>query len=204
MLETTTKLSMLFEALGGCSYTFTWKNILSLRSNCNWDWDQKYINEKIKIVGMACWKVCKQNSKSTWWHHFLLRREEKERVTPKNLKISVPHLLRVEHTFTQVCSSTVYNLTMHCYPCNQQDVSTPSLPGKFYLHRSGCRPFLMRGIQAWHVEEDHVAFQSNSWATPWLMHGPYPTDKPLTRLFGSYVHSRFTHTPATIWPDVLL
>ena len=24
-------------------------------------------------------------------------------------------------------------LTMHCYPCNQQDVSTPSLPGKFYL-----------------------------------------------------------------------
>ena len=54
----------------------------------------------------------------------LLRREEEER-NRQNL----PRVL--EHSFPQVRSSTIYELTTQCYPRSQQDLNTPSLPGKF-------------------------------------------------------------------------
>ena len=43
-----------------------------------------------------------------------------------------------------------------------------------------------------------------SWASPWVMHGSYPTDKSLTRLFCSCFYSRFTPSLATTRLDVLL
>ena len=137
-----------------------------------------------------------QDSKSAWWHHLLLWREEKERVTAKNLKQA--ESTSYTKNRTHLCTSSQFHLIMHC---NQQDVSAPSLPGKFYLHRDGCWPFLMWGIQAW--QSGCIALQSNSWGSPWLTRGPFPTDKPLTWLFCSYFYSCFTHTPATTRPDVL-
>ena len=43
------------------------------------------------------------------------------------------------------------------------------------------------------VEDNCVAFQSNSWASLWAMRRPYLTDKPPTRLFCScgYFYSHF-------------
>ena len=38
---------------------------------------------------------------------------------------------------------------------------------------------------------DHVAFQPNSWASPWVTRGPYPTHKPPTLLFCHYFYSHF-------------
>ena len=37
-------------------------------------------------------------------------------------------VLKIERTFAQVCSSTIYDLTTQCYPHSQQDVNAPSLP----------------------------------------------------------------------------
>ena len=144
-------------------------------------------------------KLCKQDSKSAWWHHFLLRREEKERVTAKNSKQA--ESTSCTKNRTHLCTSWQFHLITHYYPCNQQDLCAPSLFGKFYLHRNDCWPILTWGIQAW--QSGHIALQSNSWASPWLTHGPFPTDKPLTWLFCSYFYSRFTRTLATTRPDVL-
>ena len=69
-----------------------------------------------------------------------------ERVTCKNSKeAESPVCTKIEHSFAQVCSPTIYDLTTQCHLCSQQDVNAPSLPGKFYLHRNGCQPFLTRG-----------------------------------------------------------
>ena len=51
-----------------------------------------------------------------------------------------PRVLKIEHTFAQVRSSMIYNLTMRCYLCSQQGMNAPSLPGKFYLHRKVVGP----------------------------------------------------------------
>ena len=74
--------------------------------------------------------------KSTW-SHFVLRSEEEERVTAKFWnRPDLPHVLLIEHTFPQVHSSTIYDLTTRCYPRSQPGVNAPSLPGKFQLHRN--------------------------------------------------------------------
>lgn len=51
-------------------------------------------------------------------------------------------VLKIEHTFPQVHSSTIDNFTMQCYPRCQQDMNSPSLPGKLLLHRNGSQPSL--------------------------------------------------------------
>ena len=56
---------------------------------------------------------------------FSLRMEEEECVTAKNLKqAESPTCTKIEHTIPKVHSSTIYDLTTHHYPRNQQDVST--------------------------------------------------------------------------------
>ena len=62
-------------------------------------------------------------------------------------------ILKIEHTFAQVRSSTIYDLTMQCYPHSQQHVNVPSLPGKMYPHSPSRREklFLI-------VEEARMAF----------------------------------------------
>ena len=62
----------------------------------------------------------------------LFQREEEERVTNKiQNRQNLPHVLKIEHTFPQVRSSTICDLTMQCYPHSQQDVNAPSLHGTF-------------------------------------------------------------------------
>ena len=53
------------------------------------------------------------------------------------------------------------------------------------------RSFVLRSYPRLTVEEGHVAFQPNSWASPWVTRGPYPTHKPPTWLFCRYFYSRF-------------
>ena len=66
------------------------------------------------------------------------------------------------------------------------------------------RNFVLQCLPHLTVEEGCIAFQLNSWAPPLVMHSPYPTDKPITRVFCSCFYSHFTHTLATTWPDVLV
>ena len=139
---------------------------------------------------MACQKVCKQDSKSTWWHHFLLQREEEEHVMVQNLKILAPHVLKIEHTFTQACSSTVY-----ASQCTVTLVINKMWVLQAYLASSTwllALPDVRNPSLTWWRGPRSFSVKLMSYSLAWLMHSPYPTDKPLTRLFGSYFHSLFT------------
>ena len=74
---------------------------------------------------------------------FLLQKEEEEqeRVTAKNRQVESLSVLKIEHI---PCSCTIYNLTTHCYPRNQQDVMNAKLTWKVLVHRNGSKPFLTR------------------------------------------------------------
>ena len=110
----------------------------------------------------------------------LLQREEKERVTTKNLKQNLPCVLKIEHTFPQVHSSTIYNFTMQC-----SLVVNKIWTLQAYLASSSYTGIIDSiNFVSW-------CWQSNSWISLRVTCGPYPTDKPPTRLFRSYFYSCF-------------
>ena len=89
---------------------------------------------------------------------------------------------------TSQCSVTlVVNKmsTLQAYLANSSYTGTVVSP-------SWCKEFVLRCYPCLTVKVVHVAFQSNYWASLWVTRGPYPTDKPLIRLFCSYFYSRFT------------
>ena len=93
---------------------------------------------------------------------FLLRREEKERVTGKfQNRQNLSNVLKLEHTFTQVRCSTIYDLTTQCCPHSQQDLNAPSLPGKFSALPDS-KNFVLRCYLPLTGEECSVAVYSNS------------------------------------------
>ena len=62
---------------------------------------------------------------------FFIAEEEEERVTAKKSKqAESPASTKNRTHLPEVCSSTIYDPTTQFYPHSQQDVNTPSLPGK--------------------------------------------------------------------------
>ena len=96
--------------------------------------------------------------------------------------------IKIEHTFPNVHSSTIYDFTMPHYPPNQHDVSAQSLATCQVLatqEQFSVLPdvtnFVLRCYPCLTVEKGCIAFQSNSLSN----------HKPPTRLFCSYFYSRF-------------
>ena len=156
-----------------------------------WDYCHQCSNKKTVLI----W--CKASNqifiKSAWWCHFLLWREEEECATAKYLKQAESPACTRNRTY--LCtSSQFHNLRPHntvlpsySTRCERLKLTTQERLSALPDSKT-CYPCLtVRGPRS----------LSNSWTSPWLMHSPYPTNKPLTQLFCSYFHSCFTHTLAT-------
>ena len=61
---------------------------------------------------------------------FFMEEEERVKLTKIRNRQNLPHVLKIECTFLEVCSSMIYDLTIHYYSHSQQDVNAPSFPDK--------------------------------------------------------------------------
>ena len=139
-------------------------------------------------------KEGKRRSEDRWSVHFSDLPVWKRRAC--NCQIFETGRICTQNRTNLPTSLQFHDLRLH-NPHNQQDVSAPSLYGKFWLHRNGCRPFQMQQTLCYNVihpcltlKEGPVAFRSNSW------------DLCNTQSAATFTHA-FTCTPATTQPDVL-
>ena len=89
-----------------------------------------------------------------------MEEEERVKLTKIRNRQNLPHVLKIECTFLEVCSSMIYDLTIHYYSHMSTRCERSKLP--------------------WQV----VATQE------WLLALPDVTDKPQSQLFScSYIHS---------------
>ena len=85
--------------------------------------------------------------------------------------------------------NTTHILNLHAFYLNKYGSYTGTVLGLSLLEKN----YVLQCYPCLTVEDDCVAFQSNSWASLWAMRRTYLTDKPPTRLFCScsYFYSHF-------------